>query len=120
MAIPVLAGSVSYAVSEYFDWKEGLYRKWREAMAFYGVIILAVGLGILLNFVGLDPIKALIYSAVLNGLVAPIIIFLILGLSSNEKIMGEFKNKPLTKIIGQITFFLMALVGISALISFWV
>ncbi|MES2023842.1 MAG: divalent metal cation transporter [Patescibacteria group bacterium] len=120
LAIPVLAGSVSYAVSEYFDWREGLYRKWREAMAFYGVIILAVGLGILLNFIGLDPIKALIYSAVLNGFVAPIIIFLILGLSSNEKVMGEHKNRPLTKIIGQITFFLMALVGISAMVSFWI
>ncbi|MCE9585563.1 divalent metal cation transporter [Candidatus Nomurabacteria bacterium] len=119
LAIPVLAGSVSYAVSEFFGWKEGLYRNWREALAFYGVIILAVGFGILLNFIGLDSIKALIYSAMLNGLVAPIIIFLILGLSSNEKIMGEYKNSKLIKFFGWILFLLMTLVGITTIISLW-
>jgi NRAMP (natural resistance-associated macrophage protein)-like metal ion transporter len=119
LAIPVLAGSASYAVSESFGWKEGLYRKWHEGHAFYSVMILAVGLGILLNFIGLDPIKALIYSAVLNGIIAPIIIFIILHLSSSEKIMGSFKNKPWTKSIGWIAFVLMALVGVAAIVSFW-
>ncbi len=119
LAIPVLAGSASYAISESFGWKEGLEHKWKEARAFYGVIILSVGLGILLNFIGLDPIKALIYSAVLNGIIAPIIIFLILGLSSSEKVMGSFKNRPATKAVGMITLILMGLAGVAAIVSFW-
>ncbi|MCX6753198.1 MAG: Nramp family divalent metal transporter [Candidatus Nomurabacteria bacterium] len=119
LAIPVLAGANSYAVSECFNWKEGLYRKWNEAIAFYGVIVVAVGLGILLNFIGLDPIKALIYSAVLNGLVAPVILFLIVRLSSNEEIMGKFKSRPITKIVGWIAVSLMAIVGVATIISLW-
>ncbi len=120
LAIPVLAGSTSYAISESFGWREGLEHKWKEAKAFYGVIILAVGLGILLNFVGLDPIKALIYSAMLNGLISPIILFFVLHLSSSEEIMGSFKNRPWTKIIGTITFILMAVVGLAAIGSFFI
>src|SRR3989338_8486425 len=74
LAIPVLAGSASYALSESFGWKFGLYRKLKEANAFYGVIILSTLIGVGMNFVGIDPIKALIYSAVANGLVAPVIL----------------------------------------------
>ena len=75
-AIPVLAGSASYAISESFGWKTGLYRKLKQATAFYGVIIVAMLLGLSLNFIGLDPIKALIYAAVLNGVISPFMIFL--------------------------------------------
>ncbi|HEX2614086.1 MAG TPA: divalent metal cation transporter, partial [Nitrososphaera sp.] len=73
LAIPVLAGSSSYAVSESFKWREGLYRKFHQAHAFYGVIILSVLIGLGINFLGINPIKALIYSAVANGIVAPLI-----------------------------------------------
>ena len=120
LAIPVLAGSASYAVSESLDWKFGLYKKFKEASAFYGVIIAAVVLGIILNFVGLDPIKTLIYSAVLNGLISPVILFLIVHLSGNEKVMGIYKNKKVGNIFGWFTVGLMSVVGIAAIIFIFV
>ncbi len=115
LAIPVLAGSTSYAISESFGWKHGLYRKLKEAHAFYGVIIVSVIIGILLNFVGLDPIKALIYSAVANGLIAPFILIFIVRMSSNKAIMGEYANRKRGKVIGWFTVGLMTLAGLAAI-----
>lgn len=117
LAIPVLAGSASYAISESFGWKEGLYRKYKSAHAFYGVIAISIIVGILINFIGIDPIKALIYSAIVNGIIAPIILVFIVKISSNHKIMGEFKNKPLTKTIGWIAVGLMSITAIASIIS---
>src|SRR5207237_1213439 len=94
LAVPVLAGSASYAVSESMGWDHGLHRKLKEALAFYGVIIFSMIIGFTLNFVGIDPIKALIYSAVVNGLIAPVILILIVLISSNKKVMGNFTNHP--------------------------
>ena len=71
-----------------------------------------MALGIILNFVGLDPIKALIYSAVLNGIISPFMIFLIIRLSGDESVMGSFKNKRAGNIFGWLTFILISLVGI--------
>lgn len=116
LAIPVLAGSASYAISESFGWKTGLYRKLRQATSFYGIIIVAMILGIILNFVGLDPIKALIYAAVLNGIISSFMLFFIVRLSGNEKVMGNFKNKKIADIVGWLTFVLISLVGIGAII----
>ena len=116
LAIPVLAGSAAYAVSESFGWKFGLYRKLKEAYAFYGVIALATVVGIALNFVGLDPIKALIYSAVGNGLVAPVILFLIVSMSSRSDIMGNKKNGVVSRVIGWVT---VALMVVAALGTIW-
>lgn len=93
LAIPVLAGSSSYAVSESFKWREGLYRKFRQAHAFYGILILSVFVGLGINFLHIDPIKALIYSAVANGIVAPVVLVLIMIISSDHKIMGSWVNK---------------------------
>lgn len=117
LAIPILAGSTAYAISESFGWKEGLYRKFKTAHAFYGVIIISILIGILLNFIGIDPIKALIYSAIANGIVAPIILVFIVKISSSSKIMGEFRNKSITKIIGWITTILMGVTAIAAIFS---
>lgn len=119
LAIPVLAGSTSYAISESFGWKHGLYRKLKEAYAFYGVIIVSMILGIILNFIGLDPIKALIYSAVGNGIVAPIVLVLIVHMSSNKKIMSEYVNPPLVTWIGWGITLMMLLAGLAAIISFF-
>lgn len=116
LAIPVLAGSASYALSEAFNWKTGLYRKLKQATSFYGVIIIAMILGIILNFVGLDPIKALIYSAVLNGIISPIILFLIVRLGSNGEVMGSFKNKKIANILGWFTVLLLSIVSIGTII----
>lgn len=115
LAIPVLAGSASYAISESFGWKTGLYRKLRQATSFYAVIIIAMVLGIILNFVGLDPIKALIYAAVLNGIISPFMIFFIVHLSGDESVMGSFKNKKTGNLWGWVTFILISLVGVGTI-----
>ena len=120
LAIPVLAGSSSYAVSESLKWREGLYRKFRQAHAFYGVLIVSMLVGLGINFLGIDPIKALIYSAVANGLVAPIVLALIVIISSNRRIMGERVNKPFTTWAGWVVTGLMGVAGTAAIISiFW-
>lgn len=117
LAIPVLAGSTSYALSESFGWKHGLYRKLKEAYAFYGVIIVSVILGILLNFIGLDPIKALIYAAVANGIIAPIILWFIIDMSRNPEVLGDHANAKSITLIGWITLAIMAISGIAAIIA---
>jgi NRAMP (natural resistance-associated macrophage protein)-like metal ion transporter len=117
LAIPVLAGSTSYAVSESFGWKEGLYRKLKEAYAFYGVIIISMGVGIVLNFLHFDPIKVLIYSAVANGIIAPVILVLIVRLSSNKKVMGEYANNPRVTWVGWLTVAIMCVAGVAAIVS---
>lgn len=117
LAIPVLAGSASYAMSESFGWKTGLYRKLKEANAFYGIIIISTFIGVALNFVGIDPIKALLFSAVVNGLVAPVVLVLIVLLSSNKKVMGERVNHPIFTALGILITGLMALAGIATIIS---
>jgi Mn2+/Fe2+ NRAMP family transporter len=120
LAIPVLAGSASYAMSEAFNWKTGLYRKLKQAFSFYGVIIVAMLLGIILNFVGLDPIKALIYAAVLNGVVSPVILFLIVRISGKEEIMGKYKNKKIGNVVGWFTVGLLFVVSISTIIFLFI
>lgn len=117
LAIPVLAGSSSYALAESLGWRGGLNRKLKQAYAFYGVIILSMLVGLLINFIGLDPIKALIYSAVANGLVAPIVLLLIVLISSNKKVMGDWVNRPTTTWLGWLITMLMAGAGIAAIIS---
>jgi NRAMP (natural resistance-associated macrophage protein)-like metal ion transporter len=117
LAIPVLAGSSSYALSESLRWKEGLYRDLGQAKAFYGIIIISMLVGLGINFIGLDPIKALIYAAVGNALVAPIVLFFIIRLSSNKKVMGGWANKKYVTAIGWIAFLLMTVAGVAAIIS---
>lgn len=117
LAIPVLAGSTSYALAESFRWKEGLYQNLQQAYAFYGTIIISMLVGLGINFIGIDPIKALIYSAVANGLVAPLILLLIILISSNKKIMGRWVNKKPITWIGWITFSMMAIAGAATVLS---
>lgn len=117
LAIPVLAGSSSYALSEAFGWREGLYRNLGQAKAFYGIIIISMLLGLGLNFIGLDPIKALIYSAVGNGIVAPVVLTLIVLISSNKKVMGEWVNRRSVTVLGWIITGLMAIAGAAAIYS---
>lgn len=119
LAIPILAGSASYAVSESFGWKEGLYLRFRQGIYFYGVIIFSMLIGLLLNFIGINPIKALIYAAVANGLVAPIILILIILIASNAKIMNSHHNSLRVKIFGWAAAGLMIIAGIATLISFF-
>ena len=115
LAIPVLAGSSSYTISESFGWKEGLYQKLGHASAFYGIIIISVLVGLGINFLGIDPIKALIYAAVINGLIAPVIMVLILKISSDKAIMGRWANSKLSSAVGWATTAVVALAGIGAI-----
>jgi len=112
-----LAGSASYAMSEAFEWDHGLFRTLKQASAFYGIIIFSMIVGFLINYIGIDPIKALIYSAVANGLVAPVILVLIVLMSSNKKIMGEWTNHIGIKIIGWGITIAMVVSGIFAVLS---
>lgn len=90
LGIPVLAGSSAYALSEAFGWREGLSKKFHQARGFYGIIIVATLIGLLLNFIGLDPIKALVFTAVINGVVAVPLLFVIGRINANPKILGEY------------------------------
>lgn len=100
LAVPVLAGSSAYAIAETFRFKEGLYRKFKNAHAFYFVIIFSMCIGFGITLLGIDPIKSLVYSAILNGIVAPVVLVFIVLLSSNKAIMGEWVNSKTRTILG--------------------
>jgi NRAMP (natural resistance-associated macrophage protein)-like metal ion transporter len=100
IAIPVLSGSLSYIFSETFGWEEGLDKKFHEAKGFYVIIAISLILGLSLNYVGISPIKALIYTAMLYGVTAPVLIAIILHISNNKKIMGEYVNGRVTNVLG--------------------
>ncbi len=119
LAIPVLAGSSSYALAESFKQREGLYRKFKQAHAFYGTIIVSMLVGLGLNFIGLDPIKALIYAAIANGIVAPVVLVLIVLISSNRRIMGDWTNRRSTTALGWGVTGLMGIAGLAAIWSFF-
>lgn len=108
LGIPVLAGSTSYAVSELFGWDEGLNRKASKAKGFYGVIIGATVIGFALTLMGFDPIKALIFAAVVNGLVAVPLVFLIRRITINPEIMGSFVSGKLSNLVLWLTFIVMS------------
>jgi NRAMP (natural resistance-associated macrophage protein)-like metal ion transporter len=108
LAVPILSGSAAYAVSEAVNWKSGLNLKLKKAHGFYGIITIATIMGLIINFVGIDPVKALIYAAVLNGVAAVPLLFLIIKISTNERILGEFTSRMLSKILLWITFIAMA------------
>ena len=107
LAIPVLSGSLSYIISETFGWKQGLDKKFHEAKAFYIVIAISLILGLLMTELGISPVKALIYSAILYGLTAPVLIAIILHIANNKKVMGEYTNGKLSNILGFATLILM-------------
>jgi NRAMP (natural resistance-associated macrophage protein)-like metal ion transporter len=113
LAVPILSGSAAYAVSEAANWKSGLNLKLKRAHGFYGIITIATLIGLIINFIGIDPVKALLYAAVLNGIAAVPLLFLIIKISSSEKILREYKSGLLSKIILWITFLGMASAAIA-------
>lgn len=117
LAVPILAGSAAYTVAESFNWKSGLYRKLHNARAFYGVIIISMILAMDINFLGINPIKLLIYSAILNGLVAPIILFLIVKMASNPKVVKERVSHPLISGLGFFITAIMTMAGVATIVS---
>ena len=115
LAIPVLAGSTAYAVSEVGGWKEGLDNKPWEAAGFYSVIGVAVALGLVMDWIGLDPIKALFWSAVLNGVIAVPLMFAMMYVVGSKKLMGEFSAGPLLKGLGWISAMVMLAASLAML-----
>jgi NRAMP (natural resistance-associated macrophage protein)-like metal ion transporter len=117
LAVPILAGSASYAISESLKWRSGLSNKFHEAYAFYGVIAAAMLVGFLFNFIGIDPIKALIYSSVANCIVAPLVLVLIVKMASNKAIMGERVNRGFTTFLGWVLVSIMTVVSIGIIVA---
>lgn len=120
LSVPVLAGSAAYTIAESFKWRSGLYRKLHQARGFYGIIIFSMIIAMDINFLGIDPIKLLIYSAVVNGLVAPVILFLIVQMSSNKRVVKERTSHPFIAVLGWFITFVMALTGIATIVSFFI
>jgi len=112
LAVPVLAGSAAYALSEVFGWQEGLDRRPQEAKAFYLTIAIGTLGGILLNFTGLDPIKALYWSAVVNGVLAAPLMAVMMAIAMNSRIMGTLTLPRAMLVGGWLATLLMALVTI--------
>jgi Mn2+/Fe2+ NRAMP family transporter len=112
LAIPVLSGSLSYIITETFGWEQGLDKKFHEAKAFYLIIAVSLILGLLLNYIGISPINALIYSAILYGLTAPVLIAIILHICNNKKVMGEHTNKKVSNFLGFATLILMTVTAV--------
>jgi NRAMP (natural resistance-associated macrophage protein)-like metal ion transporter len=116
LAIPTLAGSAAYALAEAVGWKEGLGRRPSEARRFYGVIVASMVVGVAMNFVGVDPIRALYLSAILNGLAAPPLIGMMLILSNSARV-GKRKGGRLSDALVGIALIIMAAAGIIFLID---
>jgi NRAMP (natural resistance-associated macrophage protein)-like metal ion transporter len=112
IAIPVLSGAVSYIFAETFGWEQGLDKKFHEAKGFYVIIAISLLLGLSLNYIGISPIKALIYTAILYGLTAPVLIAIILHISNNKKIMGVNVNRPLTNVLGFAALIIMTVAAL--------
>lgn len=108
IAIPVLSGSLSYMFTETFGWEQGLDKKFHEAKGFYIIIAISLLLGLGLNYIGVSPINALIYTAILYGITAPILIVLILLISNNKKIMGKHTNSITSNVMGILALLIMS------------
>jgi len=108
LGVPVLAGSCAYAISEAAAWRASLERKPRSAKRFYGVLAAAMTIGLAINYVGLDAVKMLFWSAVVNGVLAPPLILLVLLLTSDAKVMGDRVSSMIERTLGWMTFAIMA------------
>lgn len=117
LAVPILAGSAAYAIAEAFRLREGLHQKLKQAPGFYGIIAFSTLIGFAINLTGINPIKALYYTAVLNGIVAPPLLLMIMLIGNNQKIMANRVNGALSNILGWITTIAMAAVAGGLLLS---
>lgn len=113
LAIPVLAGSQSYMLAETLGWSAGLDKKFAQAKPFYISIIVSLIVGLSLDFLGVSPIKALLYTAIAYGLTAPVMIAMIMHIGNNKKIMGKFTNSTFSNILGALTLVLMTAAAVA-------
>ena len=117
LGVPVLAGSSAFAIAEAFAWRGSLEKKPRSARRFYTVLAAAMVGGLVIDFAGLDAVKMLFWSAVLNGALAPPLILLVVLLTSNKRVMGERVNSSVLRILGWITFALMSAATVALVLS---
>ena len=117
LAVPILAGSAAYAVAETFKLHEGLYLKLRQAPGFYAVIACSTLLGFAMNLVGINPIQALYYAAVLNGLVAPPLLLIIMLIANDRRIMQKRVNGKLSNALGWVITAAMTIAAAALLLS---
>ena len=113
----MLTGSAAYGVSEAFGWKSGLDRKPGRAPQFYAVIIAATLVGMAINFLGINPITALVLSAVLNGLLAGPLLILVMLVSNDRRVLGEWTNGRLLNTIGWVTTGVMGLAAVLLIVT---
>jgi Mn2+/Fe2+ NRAMP family transporter len=113
IAIPVLSGSLSYIYAETFGWEQGLDKKFHEAKGFYVIIMISLLLGLSMNYIGISPIQALIYTAILYGITAPVLIGIILHISNNKEIMGEYTNTRYLNLMGGIALIIMTVAAMA-------
>ena len=118
LAVPVLAGSAAFAVGETFGWHVGLARKAHTAKAFYGALAAAVAAGVVMNLMPIDPIKALFWSAVINGVVAVPVMAMLMLLATQRKAMGDFVLPPVLKVMGWLATLAMLLAAIGMFATF--
>ena len=117
LGVPVLVGSCAYAISEAARWRASVADKPYQARQFYAVMAVAMMLGLALNFFGLNAVKMLFFSAVMNGLLAPPLILLVILLTSSRKVMGQRTNSPLLKSLGWVTFAIMTAAAVGMLVT---
>ncbi|NCD68054.1 Nramp family divalent metal transporter [Mucilaginibacter agri] len=120
LAIPVLSGSLSYIVTETFGLKGSLDKKFKQAKAFYAILIVSVLLGLSINYFGINPVDALLYTAILYGVTCPVIIAIVLHIANNKDIMGDYTNKWLSNTLGGLCLLVMTIgAGFLIYLQFW-
>lgn len=116
LSVPVLAGSSAYAVSEIAGWREGLSKRFMKARGFYGVIIASMIIGLAMNFLGVNPIKALYYAAIVNGITSPILMFFIFKIGRDKKVMGDFTSPRWVNFWGYIATVMMGVTAVALIV----
>src|SRR5712671_6340986 len=117
LAVPVLAGSCAYAIAEASAWRGSLNRRPRRAKKFYIVLTVAMVLGIGLNYAGLNAIKLLFTTAVINGVLAPPLILIVLLLTRDRTVMGDAVNSPILSFLGWLTFVVMVAAAVGLFVA---
>ncbi len=118
LAVPILAGSASYAISEGMKWNAGLSKKFNQAHGFYAIIAISTLIGLLVNLTSIKPFQMLYYTAILNGICAPPLLILILLIANNKRILGKYTNSPISNIMGLLVIILMSLAAVGLIYTF--
>jgi len=113
LAIPILISSTAYIIAEAFNWKQGLEDKFLKAKQFYITLIASACLGLFIPFLGISPVEALFYTAITHGVIAPFLIFIIIHMTNNPKIVGKFTNTRKSNILGYILLAIMTVSAVS-------